>query len=312
MDSSIQLSSNRPHNIAESTETKGFSSPKRLTNMAAQDPIVKEDQPTKGTRHLSVELEKPLFKIVTRVIIPLVLLIVIWSVVAWISGGITLVDVADAFMRLLLIGDSEGNTLLRHVGQSLYRVLLGFLVASATGIPLGIAIGRYKLLDATIGPVVEAMRPIPPIAWIPLSILLFSQSFIYSQVFIIWIGAFFPILINTTAGVKRTSPVHIDVAKTFGASERQIVSKIVVPSAAPEIFAGLRVGFGIGWMCLVAAEMIGGGLGLGYLVLIMQQVGRTGAVITGMIVIGVIGFAISYLFLYIERRLLVWRQEVSV
>ena len=312
MDSSTQLSSNRLHNVTESTETKGSSAPALLTTMPTQKPIVEEDTDTKDARPSSAEPHSSLFKIITRVVIPLVLLILIWSIVAWISGGITLIDVADAFMRLLLIGDSEGNTLLRHTGQSLYRVLLGFLVASATAIPLGIAIGRYKLLDAIIGPVVEAMRPIPPIAWIPLSILLFSQSFIYSQVFIIWIGAFFPILINTTAGVKRTNPVHIDVAETFGASERQILGNIVVPSAAPEIFAGLRVGFGIGWMCLVAVEMIGGGLGLGYLVLIMQQVGRTGAVITGMIVIGVIGFAISYLFLFIERRLLVWRQEVSV
>ncbi|TFG12276.1 ABC transporter permease [Candidatus Thorarchaeota archaeon] len=312
MGSSTQLSSNRLHSVAESTETKGLSSSIASTTMATHKTIVEEKIDTKSTRRFSAETENPIFKIVTRFLVPLILLILIWSIVAWISGGITLVDVADAFVRLLLVGDSEGNTLLRHTGQSLYRVLLGFLVALATGIPLGIAIGRYKLLDSTIGPVVEAMRPIPPIAWIPLSILLFSQSFIYSQVFIIWIGAFFPILINTTAGVKRTNPVHIDVAETFGASERQILGSIVVPSAAPEIFAGLRVGFGIGWMCLVAAEMIGGGLGLGYLVLIMQQVGRTGAVITGMIVIGVIGFGLSYLFLYIERKLLVWRQEVSV
>jgi NitT/TauT family transport system permease protein len=209
-------------------------------------------------------------------------------------------------------GDSEGHFLIDHVQVSLTRVAIGFIFAAATAIPFGIAIGRYRLVDSIFGPVVEAMRPIPPIAWIPLAILLFRTNMLGAQVFIIWVGAFFPILINTTTGVRRTEPVHIDAAKTFGAGELQILSKIVLPSAGPEVFAGLRIGFGIGWMCLVAAEMIGGGLGLGYLVLIMQQVGRTGAVISSMLLIGLIGFLISYFFLIIEKKLLRWRQTVSV
>ncbi|MFW9850373.1 MAG: ABC transporter permease, partial [Candidatus Thorarchaeota archaeon] len=196
--------------------------------------------------------------------------------------------------------------------MSLYRVAIGFIVAFLTAVPLGIAIGRYKIIDAILGPVVEAMRPIPPIAWIPISILLFHSNINGAQVFIIWIGAFFPILLNTTAGVKRTEAVHLDVACTFGASETQILSKIILPSAAPEIFAGVRIGFGIGWMCLVAAEMIGGGLGLGYLVILTEQLGLVGQTISAMLVIGVIGFTFSYLFLLIERYLLRYRQEVSV
>jgi NitT/TauT family transport system permease protein len=190
--------------------------------------------------------------------------------------------------------------------------MLGFAFAILTAVPLGIAIGRYRVVNSILNPVVEAMRPIPPIAWIPLAILMFSRNLLGAQVFIIWVGAFFPILINTTTGVKRTEPVHIDVAKTFGAGEGQILRTIVIPSAGPEIFAGFRIGFGIGWMCLVAAEMIGGGLGLGYLILIMWQVGRTGAVIVGMLMIGLIGFLFSYIFLFIEKRLLKWRQTVSV
>ena len=252
------------------------------------------------------------YRFLVKGIIPLVILLFLWSGIAWISGGITLSDIADAFVRLLFVGDSEGHTLLQHTGLSLFRVMLGFLAAVLTAIPLGIAIGRYKLLDSVLGPVIEAMRPIPPIAWIPLAILMFSPILLYSQIFIIWVGAFFPLLINTTTGVKRTNPVHIDVAETFGTSEAKIISRIIVPSAAPEIFAGLKVGFGIGWMCLVAAEMIGSGLGLGYLVIIMQQAGRTGAVISSMLVIGLIGFVISYIFHLLEKRLLVWRQEVSI
>ena len=251
-------------------------------------------------------------RFVVKGIIPLVILLLLWSGIAWISSGITLFDIADAFVRLLFVGDSEGHTLLQHTGLSMFRVTLGFLAAVLTAIPLGIAIGRYKLLDSVMGPVIEAMRPIPPIAWIPLAILMFSPVLLYSQIFIIWVGAFFPLLINTTTGVKRTNPVHIDVAETFGTSEAKIITRVVVPSAAPEIFAGLKIGFGIGWMCLVAAEMIGSGLGLGYLVIIMQQAGRTGAVISSMLVIGLIGFVISYVFYLFEKRLLVWREDVAI
>ncbi|MHA2150674.1 MAG: ABC transporter permease [Candidatus Thorarchaeota archaeon] len=250
-------------------------------------------------------------RIIMRVVIPAFILIILWQLIAYLTGT-SLSDVLSAFIRLAIEGDSEGHLLAEHVQVSLMRVTLGFVFAATTAVPLGIAIGRYRLIDSVLGPIVEAMRPIPPIAWIPLAILLFRSNLLGAQVFIIWVGAFFPILINTTTGVKRTETVHIDAAKTFGAGEGQILSKIVIPSAGPEIFAGFRIGFGIGWMCLVAAEMIGGGLGLGYLVLIMQQVGQTGAVISSMLLIGLIGFLISYFFLLYEKRLLKWRQTVSV
>ncbi|MHA1928882.1 MAG: ABC transporter permease [Candidatus Thorarchaeota archaeon] len=251
-------------------------------------------------------------KVFLKGIVPLFILIGLWSVIAWVSGGITIIDIAEDFIHLSVVGDSEGHTLLEHTGLSMFRVTLGFLAAVITAIPLGIAIGRYKSLDSVMGPVIEAMRPIPPIAWIPLAILMFSPVLLYSQIFIIWVGAFFPLLINTTTGVKRTNPVHIDVAETFGTSEVGIITKIVIPSAAPEIFAGLKLGFGIGWMCLVAAEMIGSGRGLGYLVIIMQQAGRTGSVISSMLVIGLIGFIISFIFHLAEKNLLKWRQDVSI
>jgi len=249
--------------------------------------------------------------ILLKFILPVIILVYLWYVISTISGS-SLEEVVTAFIRLVIEGDSEGHFLIDHVRMSLTRVVIGFSFAVITAIPLGIAIGRYRLVDSVLGPVVEAMRPIPPIAWIPLAILMFYRNMLGAQVFIIWVGAFFPILINTTTGVKRTEPVHVDVAKTFGASESQILGSVVIPSAAPEVFAGMRIGFGIGWMCLVAAEMIGSNKGLGYLIWTMQQVGWTGAVISSMLVIGVIGFAVSFLLLLIERKLLKWRQEVSV
>ena len=249
--------------------------------------------------------------LVLRILIPVVILLVLWQMIASVTG-ITLVDVANALLRLTLEGDSEGIYLIQHIFASVGRVTLGFLIAALTAIPLGIIIGRYRLADSILGPVVEAMRPIPPIAWIPLSLLMFQGNVIGTQAFIIWVGAFFPILINTTTGVKRTEPVHIDSAKTLGANERQILGKIVLPSAGPEIFAGLRIGFGIGWMCLVAAEMLRGRDGLGYLIWTYWAVGRTAEVISGMLLIGLIGFLITFAFLLVEKYILRWRQSVSV
>lgn len=249
---------------------------------------------------------------IIKAVLPIAILLSIWGLIAYIAGRISLLDVAESFLDLLIEGDFDGNTLLKHTLFSLYRVAVGFTIAFATAIPLGIAIGRYKIVNTIFRPVVEAIRPIPPIAWIPLSILMFTTNLLGSQAFIIWIGAFFPILLNTIAGVNRTKVVHLDVASSFGASERQILTKIIIPSASPEVFAGLRIGFGIGWMCLVAAEMIGGGLGLGYLVKTSDQLGRTGDEISAMLVIGLIGFIFSYIFLNIEKRLLRWRKEISV
>lgn len=250
--------------------------------------------------------------ILLKALVPLTIVLTIWQVIAYFAQGIGLLDIRDSLVKLIVIGDSDGTTLGQHTAMSMVRVTLGFTIASATAIPLGVAIGRYRLVNMVLGPVVEAFRPLPPIAWIPLSILLFRSNLIGAQVFIIWLGAFFPILINTTAGVKRTSTVHLDVASTFGTSERQILWKIVLPSAAPETIAGLRIGFGIGWMCLVAAEMFGSAIGLGYLVTITQQTGRTGETISAMLVIGAIGFLISYVFLRAEKSLLRWRREVAV
>ncbi|NHI82774.1 MAG: ABC transporter permease [Candidatus Thorarchaeota archaeon] len=246
-----------------------------------------------------------------RAVFPTIVLILLWQVIA-IPSRVSLIDIAQAFVKLMIEGDSDNRVLLFHSALSVTRVLLGFLAAALTGIPLGIAVGRYKAVDAILGPVIDAMRPIPPIAWIPLALIVFTGNLLGAQVFVIWVGAFFPILIDTTTGVKRTEPVHIDVAKTFGATESEILAKVVIPSAAPEMFSGLRIGFGIGWMCLMAAEMIGGGLGLGYLVWDGWQVGRTAEVIATMLVIGLIGFIFSYGFLRIEQRLLRWRQAVSV
>jgi NitT/TauT family transport system permease protein len=221
------------------------------------------------------------------------------------------ISVIKAILEIALIGDVDKYTLAQHIYVSVERVLLGFSIAAITAIPLGLIIGIKPLIKDTITPIIEPIRFIPPIAWIPLAIVLLVG--ITRYIFIIWVGAFFPILLNTIAGIKRTSNILIQMAKSFGSSRNQIIYKIIIPSSLPEVMTGLRVGLGVGWMCIVAAEMIGGEpIGLGRLIIKYAGLLRLDVVIAGMIVIGIIGMLMNYIILAIEKRLFKWRQEIII
>lgn len=222
----------------------------------------------------------------------------------------TFSDVAKAFVTIATVGDIEGYTLLDHVVASVFRVLAGFGVACITAVPLGLLIGLKPIIYDSTKSIIEPLRFIPPIAWIPLAIILLTGYSRYT--FIIWLGAFFPVLLSTGAGVKRVSPILIDVAKTFGANARLTILKVVVPSASPEAVAGMRIGLGVGWMCIVAAEMIGGEMiGLGRLILKYAELLRVDVIIVGMVTIGVIGLIMNEAFLRTEKRIFRWREEVK-
>src|SRR5512136_2240488 len=160
--------------------------------------------------------------------------LVLWQAVAYYSASPFLPgpdSVLRSFWQLMTIGDVDGVTLQDDIVASLIRVLLGFLVGAVTAIPLGLAIGIKPLVRTATNPIMEPIRFIPPIAWIPLAIVLLGGLSRY--VFIIWIGVFFPVLLNTIAGVQRASPTLANVAKTFGAKGWMITQKIIFPSALP-------------------------------------------------------------------------------
>lgn len=253
-------------------------------------------------------------------IISVVVAIGIWEAVYLLSPSLqkTLPDppsVLKAFIELNTVGDTNGNVLLLHSLASLTRLLIGFCIAVITALPLGLLMSVRNVFYRFFKPLVEIVRPIPPIAWIPVAILLLSIT--YGSLFIIWLGAFFPILLNTLSGVKRTSSVLMDVAKTFGANEKTVVYKVVIPSALPEIFTGLRIGLGVGWMCILAAEMfgadflLGGPLGLGYLVYTYGFSGLMPPTVAVMITIGLVAFVMNEVFLRVESRLFKWRVEIA-
>jgi len=216
-----------------------------------------------------------------------------------------------AFIGLVTKGDLEGINLGMHVWKSLLRIFAGFGAACLIGIPLGILMGLYPKLYNWTRSVSEPVRFIPPIAWIPVAIVLLVGFTRY--VFLIWLGAFFPIFITTLRSVARVNPVHINVVTVFGASRFYKIRKIIVPSVLPDIVTGMRVGLGIAWMCIVAAEMIGGEMvGLGRLILKYAELQRMGEIIVGMLTIGTIGFIMNEVFIIIEKKLFKWRQEISL
>lgn len=220
-------------------------------------------------------------------------------------------SICKAFIGLATRGDIEGVNLGLHVWKSLIRILSGFAVASAIGVPLGLLMGLYPNLYRWTRSVIEPVRFIPPIAWIPLAIVLLAGFQRY--VFLIWLGAFFPIFITTLRSVGRVNPVHIHVTTVFGASRLYKIRKIIIPSVLPDIVTGMRVGLGIAWMCIVAAEMIGGEMvGVGRLILKYAELLRMSEIVVGMLVIGLIGFLMNEVFIVIERKLFRWRQEVSI
>lgn len=208
-------------------------------------------------------------------------------------------------------GSPDVPILLYQSGSSLIRVGAGFALAALIGVPLGFAMGYFKTFDSNMDPLISTLRPIPPIAWIPLAILWFGLG-MKPTIFIIFIGTLFPIILNTQQGVRSASKRLTEFALVLGATRSQILRKVIVFEAFPSVITGMRIGFGIGWMSVVAAEMIAAKSGLGYLVMTARWVFATDMVLAGMLVIGLIGFGGDLLLRTIEARFMRWRAGMVV
>jgi NitT/TauT family transport system permease protein len=199
------------------------------------------------------------------------------------------------------------GSLLDNGKMSLFRVTLGFFIASCLAVPLGLAMGRWETARDIAGGLLSAVRPVPPLAWVPLAMAWFKIG-LASMSFIIALGAFFPVLLSTVAGVRSVKQSWLEAVSMMGAGEMDLIRKVVMPGSAPEIWTGMRVGFGIAWMCVVAAEMLPGtSSGLGYLIMYAYGWGQIQIVVAGMVAIGFIGILIDRLFLAAERRWFSWR-----
>jgi NitT/TauT family transport system permease protein len=194
------------------------------------------------------------------------------------------------------------------VTASTRRVLAAWGASAVVGIPLGLMIGWKRWFSDLTFPVIELLRPIPPIAWIPAGILFFSQIEM-GVIFICFIGSFFPIVLNTIVGVRSIDQTYFRAARCLGASEINVFRDIVVRGAVPAIVLGLAIGMGINWMALVAAEMIAGDHGLGYRIWEAYSLAQYPRIVVGMAVIGVIGALMSVVIRYLGRRLVPWQQS---
>jgi len=195
----------------------------------------------------------------------------------------------EAFVNLMNHGDRIlGYTMMDHVSISLERFLLGFAIAFAVAVPLGLLIGYSKTLDEFTKPVLELLRPIAPIAWAP--ILLFAAGYIWAPILVVFIGIVFPLLTNTIFGVKKIDKNLMDAARTLGANKLQTFYKVMFPCTVPYIMSGIKIGLGIGWMCIIAAELytqLNGGIGT--FILAHTTVGNWANGFVGIIFISIMG-----------------------
>ena len=247
---------------------------------------------------------------IRRMLLPwvgLVALVTIWTVLA--SSGAVNKLLLPSPLDVIRAGIDEvsNGVLVTNVVISVKRVLTGYALAVVVGVGLGLFVGWNETLYKALNPAIEALRPIPPIAWVPLAILWFGLTD-RAAYYIVFIGPVFPIFVTTAAAVRATGRHYVNAAQCLGATEWALLTAVILPGAMPEIFTALRVGIAVAWTCVVAAELVAAQSGLGYQMWQSRELFRSADVIFGMIMIGALGFVSNYLVLLIERRVLRWHR----
>ncbi len=226
------------------------------------------------------------------------LVIAAWWVIVVITRSVvfpTPLQVVTGTLELIRDG-----TLWEHIGASLFRVGVGFGLAVLVAVPLGLWMGWVKGAYRTLNPIFQMLRPISPIAWIPIAILWFGVGNV-SPIFLIFVASVFPMIVQTTAGVHTIEQRYLRAAANFGVSKRTLFRQVVIPAVLPQIIVGMRIGLGVAWLVVVAAEMIALRSGLGYLIIDSRNAGnRYDLVIAAMIIIGLIGLLLDGLMRLLE------------
>ena len=241
-------------------------------------------------------------------VVPLAILFGLWEYVSRSSDTLAVMlpppsEVVKAAVALLREGSLQ-----RDIFASLRRVFTALAFAAGIALPLGLVMGMSKKLAWFFEPIVGFFRPIPPLAWIPLSIVWLGVSEAQNE-FIIFLGAFFPILLNSVQGVRQVDPQLVRAARTLGASPLSIALTVLIPGALPSIFVGFRVGIGIAWMALVAGEIVAASSGLGFLIMQGRQLFRPDYIIVGMVVIGLIGLGLDWCMRTLQKVVMRWELE---
>ena len=211
----------------------------------------------------------------------------------------------QAFLQAVS-GELDNATLLTHFGWSMFRVFLAFALAALIGIPIGIAMGVSRVARGIFDPPIEFYRPLPPLAYLPLMIIWFGIDE-KPKIILIFLACFAPVALAARSGVRAASQEQINAVLSMGASRWQVVRHVILPAALPELLVGLRIGMGVGWTTLVAAEMVAATAGLGQMVLNASNFLRTDVVILGILIIGFVAYTFELLMRFLERWLVPWK-----
>ncbi|CAK6488599.1 Putative aliphatic sulfonates transport permease protein SsuC [Pantoea sp. Nvir] len=240
------------------------------------------------------------------------LLLIWWSITALgLISPLFLPAPQQVLSKLLLIASPQGfmdATLWQHLAASLTRMLVALFAAAAIGIPVGIAMGLSPAVRGLLDPLIELYRPVPPLAYLPLMVIWFGIGET-SKILLIYLAIFAPVTLSTLAGVRNTQQVRIRAAQSLGASRWQLLRWVILPGALPEILTGLRIGLGVGWSTLVAAELIAATRGLGFMVQSAGEFLATDVVLAGIAVIALIAFTLELGLRALQRRLTPWNGE---
>ena len=225
--------------------------------------------------------------------------VVSWQLAVTLTGA-TLVP--GPLAAVAAIGElARKGLLVKYIVASLFRVTWGYLLALAAAVPLGIALGTWRRGEMAVNPLIQLLRPISPLAWIPISILWFGVGDL-SAVFLIFLASFFPLTVATLQAVRNIEQVHVSAGANFGLSRMKLLQHVIVPAILPQLIVGMRLALGVAWLVVVAAEMIAVNSGLGFLIVDARNAGnRYDLVIAGMILIGVIGVILDLLMRRLEK-----------
>jgi taurine transport system permease protein len=247
-------------------------------------------------------------------VVPIAALIGLWQLFAYLNESHAWVfpPLFPSPVDIFQAGKEEWQLgfLQEDIPASLVRVVLGFALAAALAVPFGVLTGSVKPAFWTVHPILEFLRPVPPLALLPMFLLWFGIGELSKIVFTA-VVAFFPIYLNTFDAVQHVEPNLLRAAGSLGASKRQTFWHVILPAAAPGIFVGLRLGYAISWFALVATELIAATSGLGYRIMESRLFTRVDRMILGAIIIGLIGYATAYVFVLIEHRFFAYRRKAT-
>jgi len=241
------------------------------------------------------------------VVIPILLLWELLPRLGWVPP--TLIPPLSQVIKaggLLLVKGYAYSPLWQHLLNSLWRLCLGLALAIALGFPLGVLMGCNLFIRKHLLPLIQLLAPVPPPAWVPITIIVLGIG-LKMQMFLIFIGAFYPILLNTYQGVKETDPRYLASARVFGASEWTLITHVYIPHALGSVVMGIKIGIAMGLVMLVIAEPFGSSVGIGYMLHMSKEYFQTDAMIICMGILGVLGWFLIEIMKYLEAKLALWR-----